>query len=63
MINVFKGFPWSEVQKVIGLRFQVAGVSSQMTEDRKQRSDGDFIFPVDTICRLSSDLYTLIPET
>jgi hypothetical protein len=39
-----------------GVSVQVSGVSKQMTEDRKQKSERGLHLPVFIICLLSSDI-------
>jgi len=44
-------------------RFQVSGVSKQMTDNREQNFDRTLHLADSTICLLSSDLCSLTPET
>jgi hypothetical protein len=44
------------VQAKVGFRCRVSGVSKQMTEDRKQKSERGLHLPVFIICLLSSDI-------
>jgi hypothetical protein len=45
------------------IRNRVSGVSKQMTEERKQKSDNVLHLPVFTSCLLSTDLCPLKPDT
>jgi hypothetical protein len=57
--GVLRGF-----QQLLGFGCQVSGVSKQMTEDRKQKSDKVLHLPIfsSVFCRLASAIQNLTPE-